>query len=55
MNILLAKYRDISMDLADASLVVLAQESGVRDIATIDQRDFSVFRTENGKTFSLVF
>ena len=43
------KYADLPMDLADASLVWLAETLGVPDILTLDRRDFGVYRTERGK------
>ena len=42
------KYADLPMDLADASLIWLAEVRGVLDIATLDRRDFGVYRTERG-------
>jgi uncharacterized protein len=45
------KYLDCPMDLADASLVWLAGQSNVRDIVTLDVRDFTAFRTPQGKPF----
>ena len=39
----------MSMDLTDATLVWLAESQGVLDIATLDRRDFGVYRTERGK------
>jgi hypothetical protein len=36
------------MDLADASLLWLAQQSGIRRIATLDRRDFGVYRLPGG-------
>ena len=48
------KYRDLPMDLADASLIWVAQQTGVIDILTIDRKDFSVYRLPNGKTLNLV-
>ncbi len=38
------KYADLPMDLADASLVWLEDETGIHDIITFDDRDFSVCR-----------
>ncbi len=38
------KYADQPMDFADASLVLLATRSGVREILTADRRDFAVYR-----------
>lgn len=48
------KYADREVDFADAALVWLAEESGVRAILTVDQRDFSVFRLKGGKRFWLI-
>lgn len=42
------KYADLPMDLADASLLWLAETSGLHDIATLDDRDFGVYRTPRG-------
>jgi predicted nucleic acid-binding protein len=39
------------MDLADASLVILAEELGKGDILSTDQRDFGVYRWKNRKPF----
>ena len=51
---LMAKYADTPMDYADATLVLLADEMGVADIATLDTRGFSTYRTAKGKAFRLV-
>ena len=48
------QYRDLPMDLADASLIWAAQQTGVLDILTIDRKDFSVYRMPNGKSLNLV-
>lgn len=48
------KYRDLPVDLADASLIWLAQQTGVLDILTIDRKNFSVYRMPNGKSLKLV-
>ncbi len=48
------KYRDLPMDLADASLIWVAQQTGVLDILTIDRKDFSVYRMPGGKSLNLV-
>jgi hypothetical protein len=50
-EVMLSKYADQPMDLADASLVWLGEKIGVRDIITLDQRDFSVYRTRANKAF----
>ncbi len=43
------KYADLPMDLADASLIWLAESLGVMDVLTIDRRDFGICRTSRGK------
>ena len=42
------------MDLADASLVWLAEETGVTRILTLDQRDFSRYRLADGRAFEIL-
>jgi predicted nucleic acid-binding protein len=41
---LVRKYADQPMDFADASVVLLAMRTGVREILTADRRDFAVYR-----------
>jgi len=41
------------MDLADASLYWLANETGVTDILTTDIADFSRYRLPDGQAFTL--
>lgn len=48
---LIEKYRDLPMDLADASLVVLAEELGTGRILSTDARDFGTYRWKNRKPF----
>ena len=48
---LIRKYADRPMDLADASLVWLAEKTGLTDIITIDRADFAVYRTSKRKSF----
>ena len=44
MITLMEKYADLPMDMADASLVVLAEQLNSGRILTVDRRDFSVYR-----------
>lgn len=47
---LVRKYE--RMDLADASLVVIAERLGVLDIATVDRAEFeAIYRTGSGRSF----
>lgn len=54
MQALLEKYRDRPMDLADASLVILAERLGLDEILTLDRRDFDVYRLSGGRKFEQV-
>ncbi len=38
------KYKDIPMDLADASLIIVSEETGIKEILTIDN-DYYIYRT----------
>ena len=44
---LIDKYRDRPMDLADASVVQLAVQTGCREVLSID-RDFEIYRLPDG-------
>jgi predicted nucleic acid-binding protein len=48
---LMEKYADLPMDLADASLVLLAERSGDGRILSTDQRDFRTYRFKQHKPF----
>lgn len=52
MHTLMGKYRDLPMDLADASLVVLAEQLGEGRILSTDTRDFGAYRWKNTKPFT---
>lgn len=48
---LLRKYAALPMDLADASLVLLAEHLGHGRILSTDERDFGAYRWKNRKPF----
>jgi uncharacterized protein len=48
---LMDQYRELPMDLADASLVALAEEMGSGRILSTDRRDFRAYRWKNRKPF----
>lgn len=52
---LIAKYRDQPMDFADATLVLLADRTGVNDVITLDRRQFDVYRFRGNRRFNNVF
>jgi predicted nucleic acid-binding protein len=45
---LMVRYADHPMDLADASLVVLAETLGASKVFTIDRSDFTTYRIRRG-------
>ena len=45
------KYHDLPMDLADASLVWLANRLKIREIITLDEKDLGIYRLTDGKCF----
>lgn len=48
---LMEKYESLPMDLADASLVVLAEKLGHGRILSTDQRDFAAYRWKQRRPF----
>ena len=48
---LMQKYANLPMDLADASLVILAEHLGHGRIFSVDQRDFNTYRWKNIQPF----
>ena len=48
---LMKKYRDLPMDLADASLVIAAEDLRSGDILSTDDRDFRTYRWKSHKPF----
>jgi len=49
---LMRRYCDLPMDLADASLVLLAEDLGAGRIVSTDQRDFNSYRWKNREPFT---
>jgi hypothetical protein len=50
---IMLKYSDLPMDFADATIVCLALETGIRSVITLDRKDFSIYRIKN-QPFSLM-
>ena len=48
---LMQKYEDLPMDLADASMVVLAEHLGHGRILSTDRRDFDTYRWKHHEPF----
>ena len=53
MIILMDKYQDRPMDLADASIIAAAESLGSKQIFTLD-RDFHVYRLMDGSALEVV-
>ena len=55
LKYLMNKYRDVPMDLADASLVLLAEEYKTGRILSLDVKDFSIYQWNNNNYFENLF
>lgn len=53
MSQLMLRYQNVPMDLADASLVAMAETTQLRQIFTLDQ-DFSIYRIRDTDPFEVV-
>lgn len=51
---LMEKYADIPMDFADATLVALAEETGVNRVFSLDRRGFATYRIGSRKAFTVL-
>ncbi len=51
---LMEKYADLPMDLADGTLVVIAESKKVNKIFTLDHKDFQIYKPARIKSFTLL-
>jgi predicted nucleic acid-binding protein len=51
---LMRRYRNVPMDFADATLIVLAENLNTANILTLDERGFRTFRYGRNKLFRLL-
>ena len=51
---LMRRYREVPMDYADATLVVVADATMSRQVFTLDRRGFRAYRRHDGKPFHLL-
>lgn len=51
---IIGRYRALQIGLADASLLVLANRHGTRDVLTLDGRHFRALRGPGGRPFRLL-
>ncbi|MBA2632677.1 MAG: PIN domain-containing protein [Chloroflexi bacterium] len=51
---IIGRHADLEIGLADASLVVLANRYGIRELLTLDERHFRVLRGPGGRPLRLL-
>ena len=51
---LMKKHADLPMDYADASIVCLATETGIRKVVTFDEKDFTIYKLLKKKSFTII-
>ena len=51
---LVERYQNLGLGTVDASVVAAAERLGIREIATVDRRDFSVVRPSHVDAFTLL-
>ncbi len=49
----MAKYADIPMDFADATLVTLAEEMEISEILTLNRKGFATYRVRSKTAFKI--
>ncbi|MDQ7858265.1 MAG: PIN domain-containing protein [Armatimonadota bacterium] len=52
--VLMERYRNVPMDLADATLLVLAEDLGSDQVFTLDRRGFSAYRVLSRRPLRLL-
>jgi predicted nucleic acid-binding protein len=52
-KVLLSKYSDLPMDYADATIVCLAMDTGIRNVVTFDRKDFNIYCLPKNKVFTI--
>jgi len=48
---LMKRYEDLPMDFADATIVILAHDLGIRHVGTFDKKHFSIYRSPGKQPF----
>jgi predicted nucleic acid-binding protein len=48
------RFADQRPDLADAALILLAERDFIDTVFSLDQRDFAVYRTTDGRALTLI-
>jgi len=53
-HVIVERYKDLELGLADASIVVLASRFGTRDLLTLDERHFRAVRPQPRRSFRIL-
>jgi len=53
MDVVMRQYQNVPMDLADASLIAVAENRGIRRLFTMDS-DFYIYRLADGSVLDVV-
>jgi predicted nucleic acid-binding protein len=51
---LMEQYNDLPMDLADATLVAIAEHLKIENIFTLDHKDFNIYKPAKIKAFNIL-
>lgn len=52
--VIMRRYENIGLQLADASLAYLADREGIRAVFTLDRRDFTIIRLKRNRVLRLI-
>jgi predicted nucleic acid-binding protein len=55
ISTVIARFAEHNIDLADATLVWLAEAESTQRVLTTDRRDFDMLRTASGQSFERVW
>jgi predicted nucleic acid-binding protein len=47
------RYASIGAQMADAALMYIAEREGIDAVFTLDRRDFSIYRTTDGRALDI--
>lgn len=50
----MARYANVPADLADASLMYIAEERKIETVFTVDRRDFNIYRTRGNRALKII-
>lgn len=51
---LVSRYRDLPLGTVDASVIATAERLGIKQVATVDRRHFSIVRPRHTTAFELL-